>query len=205
VPADLVTKQFDDYADEFDDKLVERLGYGAPGRIAEMLARHMPANNALDVLDIGCGTGLCAPHLRDYARHLAGVDLAPRMVEKARARGLYDVLEAGDLLPILERERERWGLIVAGDVLAYFGGLESLFDAISAALKPSGYFAFTTEALDCGAFTLRGSGRYAHSRDYIAGLVAQDFQIVDATRSMIRREGGRPLDGDFILLRRKDD
>ena len=39
----------------------------------------------LEIVDAGCGTGLLAPHLRPYARRLVGVDLSPKMLEKARA------------------------------------------------------------------------------------------------------------------------
>ena len=40
--------------------------------------------DVLDVLDLGCGTGLCGPLLRPYARALAGVDLSPQMLERMR-------------------------------------------------------------------------------------------------------------------------
>ena len=37
------------------------------------------------VLDAGCGTGLCGPLLRPYAKRLVGVDLSSGMLERARA------------------------------------------------------------------------------------------------------------------------
>ena len=42
------------------------------------------------ILDAGCGTGLCGPLLKPWARRLVGVDLSGGMLEKARALQLYD-------------------------------------------------------------------------------------------------------------------
>ncbi len=45
-----------------------------------------------DVLECGCGTGLILERIQEFARHAAGIDLSPGMLELARARGL-DVRE----------------------------------------------------------------------------------------------------------------
>jgi predicted TPR repeat methyltransferase len=76
-PAELVAMSFDAIADDFDDRLVRRLAYQGPERLAALLSGEIAADGALRVLDLGCGTGLCASFLRPYARHLAGVDLSP--------------------------------------------------------------------------------------------------------------------------------
>ena len=41
------------------------------------------ASRSLDVLDAGCGTGLCGPLVAPYARRLVGVDLSERMLARA--------------------------------------------------------------------------------------------------------------------------
>jgi ubiquinone/menaquinone biosynthesis C-methylase UbiE len=41
-----------------------------------------------EVLEVGCGTGLILARLQTIASRVAGVDLSPGMLEKARARGL---------------------------------------------------------------------------------------------------------------------
>ena len=55
-------------AESFDAHLLENLDYRAPALIAEALKEQMsePVAN-LDVLDAGCGTGLCGEFLRSYA------------------------------------------------------------------------------------------------------------------------------------------
>lgn len=202
MPAELVALHFDQMADRFDEKLVGRLDYDGPQRIADLLAGHAAPNATWSVLDAGCGTGLCARILRPYARHLEGVDLSRKMIVKARERGFYDRVGAVDLMNVLGRDRARWDLIVAADALPYFGSLEPMFDAAAVAIKAGGCFVFSTESLEGEGYLLRGSGRHAHSAAYIGRLAEGRFEIVERVDTMLRREGGRPLDGHYFLLRR---
>ena len=83
-----VEKTFDSFAASFDSKLA-KLQYRAPALVAEMLAdSDLEASKTLDVLDAGCGTGLCGPLIAPYARRLVGVDLSARMLAQAQARRL---------------------------------------------------------------------------------------------------------------------
>lgn len=129
-----VTYLFDRYADCFDEHLVEQLGYQAPAVIGARLADVLGAPAArFDVLDAGCGTGLCQPVLRPHARHLTGVDLSPRMVDKARERGGYDALAVAELTAFLNERPDAYDLIASADTLVYFGALEPV---LTAALAP---------------------------------------------------------------------
>jgi predicted TPR repeat methyltransferase len=77
-----VEKTFDAFAQTFD-QVLKKLDYQAPALVAKAVAREYPAQDAqLDVLDAGCGTGLCAPLLRPFSRQLDGVDLSDGMVRK---------------------------------------------------------------------------------------------------------------------------
>ncbi len=200
-PPELVAQRFDEVADEFETRL-ERLDYDGPTRMAGLLEAHMVADGTLDVLDAGCGTGLCGPALRPYARRLAGVDLSTGMLAKAEARGLYDDLEVADLVTVLERPGAAWDLVMAADTFPYLGRLEPVFAAAAAALKPGGLFAFSTETCDGEEAVLRPNGRYAHGAGYVAGLCPGRFEFVDHRRTVLRREAGRPVIGDYFLLRR---
>lgn len=60
-----VKATFDNFAPTFDQQLVEKLGYRGPEIVGEAIATLIPSpGGTLDVLDIGCGTGLCGPILR---------------------------------------------------------------------------------------------------------------------------------------------
>ena len=66
----------------FERHLVQGLRYRVPeGLLAAVLAA-VPGR-LFDVLDLGCGTGICGVLIKLYARRLAGVDLSPRMIQAA--------------------------------------------------------------------------------------------------------------------------
>ena len=140
-----VERTFDSFAASFESKL-ERLSYRAPALVAAALAATglAPAKQ-LDVLDAGCGTGLCAPLMAPYARSLTGVDLSEGMLARAKEKSLYDALAKAELTEFLRGCPEAFDVIVSADTLVYFGALEDVFGAAARALRPNGVFVFTLE------------------------------------------------------------
>lgn len=202
VPAPSVSNLFDRYADLFDEHLRGTLAYQAPELIVEAVKARNPGSS-LDVLDLGCGTGLCGPLLRPIARTLAGVDLAPAMIEKARERGGYDRLEAKDILEALHSSPHGWDLLVAADVLMYLGDLAPVFDAAAAALRPGGRFAFTVEAGEGDRYQLgKQTHRFAHSKPYLEHLSRIfGFETETLEEITVRKEAGQPVRGLLAMLR----
>src|SRR6202011_5820865 len=137
---------FDDFAESFDRNL-EELGYRAPQLLFDAVRQSGALQRSLDVLDIGCGTGLCGPLLRPFARRLVGVDLSPNMLSKAAARAVYDQLNCAELTQWLAECGQQFGLVVAADVLCYFGDLSAAFANSRAVLAPGACFACSLEAL----------------------------------------------------------
>lgn len=205
-PASYVATLFDGVAETFDTTLVDELGYQAPGILFEMVSPYMtPGMSKSDVIDLGCGTGLCAPLFRGMARTLHGVDISSRMIDKAGERGLYDTLEVNDVATSLSARVAAWDLAISADVFVYLGDLRGIFTACSSALKPGGLFAFSVEdGDDAGDFILRDTGRYAHSRAYIQRLAAEtDFSEVVQRAIVVRKDKGSvDINGYIILLRR---
>lgn len=206
-PDAYVRQTFDLFAAEFDNRLDE-LGYRAPALLAEAVAASGPPPVAgLEILDAGCGTGLCAAALRPFARGLAGVDLSGGMLERARARGLYDHLEEAELVAHLAANPNRYDLIVAADVFCYFGDLAPAFAAAFAALRPSGRLVLSVERLedDDAAMTYRVGthGRYAHRESYLrAALVEVGFALLDLRVDGLRLESGQPVMGVIAVASR---
>ena len=97
---------FDRYAEHFDEDLTIRLKYQAP-QVLRAMVDQLPgiAPGGMDVLDVGCGTGLAGVAFRSLASRLHGSDLAPRMVDKARRRGVYDHLEVAELVEGIARSQ----------------------------------------------------------------------------------------------------
>lgn len=202
-PAAYVKALFDQYAGNFDRHLVDVLRYRTPSLLVEALRRHLPPGE-LDVLDAGCGTGLCGPLLRPLACLLEGVDLSPHMLDRARDTGLYDGLYCGEMVGYLRVRPDSVDVIVAADVFVYLGDLKPVFSVARLALRNGGRFAFSVEAHD-GAedFVLRSSGRYAHSRAGIETLArGHGFTVNEITPSILRQESGEDMRGLLVILSR---
>ncbi len=200
-PQDYVKALFDQYAGHFDQHLTEVLDYRTPQAIDAALARAGVAADG-EALDLGCGTGLCAPFLRPRARTLVGVDLSERMLDKARAAGLYDSLACADITAFLADCHGAYDLVVAADVFVYFGELAAVFAQVRAALRPGGVFCFSTETCAGEGFVLQASNRYAHAGAYLRALAAaQGFDILLLEAAPLRSENGAAIVGQVAVLR----
>ena len=166
------------------------------------LARSFAPGSRL--IDLGCGTGLCAPLLRPLARRLVGVDLSGLMLAKAREGGAYDELVQGDVAGVLAERAQGFDIAVAADVFVYIGDLDAVFAAATAALRPGGVFAFSVEACDDAHDSQLGPRRrYAHSQAYLRRLAAVHGLSVESTqRSVIRQESNEGVEGWLVVMRR---
>ena len=204
-PADYVKSLFDQYAGRFDRHLVDVLGYRTPALLDALLRPHLAALPLASVLDLGCGTGLCAPFLRPLARQLTGVDLSQRMLDKAADLGLYDELTCADIGAWLAQRGGSCDLAVAADVLVYMGDLAPLFARVRRVLRAGGLFAFSCEALADGdtgrGYAIQPSNRFAHALDYVRRTALAAGFEVGATPSAVRRRAhGRDIGGHLVLL-----
>jgi predicted TPR repeat methyltransferase len=201
-----ISAEFDHFSRTFDAKL-ERLDYRAPQLVANALARALaPATSAGDILDAGCGTGLCAPHLRPMATWLEGVDLSEGMLAKAKERGGYDCYALAELTEYLAQNLLRWDAVVSADTLCYFGDLSAVFSAAKSALRPQGLLVFSVEALaeDAADYRLHFHGRFSHSRGYLErSLRAAGFTPLSIDPAELRLEVMRPVQG-WVAVARKD-
>jgi predicted TPR repeat methyltransferase len=201
-PRAYVQDLFDQYANDFEQHLVGQLGYCGHTVLVEQLPTTCPSHFS-SVLDLGCGTGLCAALLRLKSTHLTGIDLSPAMIEKSRKTGWYDHLVASDAHDYLERETMKFDLVVAADVFIYIGELERLFSLLAERMAIGGWLAFTVElANDGSALQLLPSLRYAHSVEYIQGLAQRHGFSLDSHKlAPIRVHQGVPLMGQYWYLR----
>lgn len=199
-----VADVFNDYAATFEEKLAE-LGYAAPSFIEAALRTVLPADTTgLTVLDAGCGTGLCASFLRPYSESLEGVDLSPGMLEQAREKETYDTLEEAELVTYATQKAERYDLIVAADVLCYFGNLRKAMGAFHLALRTNGTLSFSVETTPSTEdFLLDASGRYKHNPNYVRSSI--DAARMDVRRVedvTLRTEYGEPVRGMVVVAQK---
>jgi predicted TPR repeat methyltransferase len=201
---------FDQYAPRFDDALTEGLVYRGPQLLLEAVARARGVSAAFgSVLDLGCGTGLAGAAFRRQAAHLAGVDLSPGMVAEARAKGIYDRLETGDLIEFLgaaPAARQYYDLVIAADVFVYLFDLVPVARAVAKVLNPGGLFAFTVETHAGDGVDLGDKLRYRHGAAHVrAAVAAGGLRLVELSRVATRFEAGGAVPGLLAVAERSPD
>jgi predicted TPR repeat methyltransferase len=194
-----VEKTFDSFSASFESKL-HALSYRAPALVAAAIdAANLRPSKTLDVLDAGCGTGLCGGLVAPYARRLTGVDLSEGMLSHAKEKHVYDELVRAELTEYLRSHPGGFDLIVSADTLVYFGGLSEVFSALAAALRPGGLFVCTLEhAINAGTdidYRLELHGRYTHGRAYVERLLAAEGFRTQIDLAELRMEAGTPVAG----------
>ncbi len=221
-----VEKVFDDFASSFDSKLAG-LHYRAPALVEAVLRdTGIPARQQLDVLDAGCGTGLCGPLVAPWARRLVGVDLSAKMLARAQHRlapselaplkHVYDELCHAELTAYLQAHPNEFDLIVSADTLVYFGDLSEVIPAAAATLRDGGTLIFSLEDAaspagepgsparergspeDAAPFHIDAHGRYAHRPNYVERTLAAAGLESQIVRAELRMEAGVPVKGLLV-------
>ena len=86
-----------DWAQTYDETMLQGLHYQSPQTVARLLAAHLPDRQAA-VLDIGCGTGLLGQGLAEHGfGTIDGLDVSPEMMQVAQRRGVYRRFIEADL------------------------------------------------------------------------------------------------------------
>jgi predicted TPR repeat methyltransferase len=188
-----ISALYDQYAGSFDQDLLGNLAYRGPEVILDGLKR-AGITGPRDILDAGCGTGLAGMAVKPLSRRLDGIDLSEKMAEQARARGVYDSVTVGDLVPEMASRADSYDLVIAADVLIYLGDLAPVFAAARSSLRAGGHFAFTVEQGAGEAYQLRPTGRFAHAQAYLRRLADEHgFSVTLLDPSVTRREQGEPV------------
>jgi predicted TPR repeat methyltransferase len=215
-PEDFVRTQFDAEAGRFESHIIE-LGYRIPALVRRHVMAFAAVANTGPVLDLGCGTGLVALALSDLELGpFTGIDLSPRMLDQARGKSLYATLREARLPAALREDNARWRLILAADLMCYFGALDDMLAAVRDSLRPGGRFIFSVEELLAdhdgiipgnGDWALGRRGRYAHAAHYIhITTEAMGLRCLSLERETLRYEAGGPVAGLLVVLeRRRDD
>lgn len=205
--ASYVEALFDQYAPQFEDSLVGKLGYRVPEMLDALVVEQMQAlgiERFAKAIDLGCGTGLMGEKLRAKVDFLEGVDISAAMIAETARKGIYDNLQKAELVAALNARRAEADLMTAADVFIYCGDLRPVLAALVPALKPGGLVTFSLEAHDGEeAIFLRPSLRYAHgvaaTRD---ALVVAGLEILRFETAVLRFDRGAPITGILVLARK---
>jgi predicted TPR repeat methyltransferase len=201
MPPAYVRALFDQYAPKFEAALVDDLGYRGPALLFRAVlsaraAAHKPAFFKR-AIDLGCGTGLAAAAFAKEVDEFIGVDLSPRMIERARSAGLYAELEVTEMVQGLRGRPDACAdLILAADAMVYLADLAPVLEQARRALMAGGLLAFTVETHGGEGVVLGEGLRYAHGAGYVrraieaAGLKLSRLEDLSA-----RNEDNAPVPG----------
>lgn len=201
MPQAYVQTLFDQYAPRFEASLVGDLGYRGPALLfkAVLSVRSAARRPALfdRAIDLGCGTGLAAAAFARTVDRFIGIDLSPRMIERARATSLYAELEVADMLQGLRARPDTSAeLILAADAMVYVADLAPVVAEAARVLNGGGLFAFTAETHDGDGVVIGGGLRYAHAASHVrAAVESAGLELALLENSSARNEDHTPVPG----------
>jgi predicted TPR repeat methyltransferase len=196
---------FDQFSSDYERKMLGELSYRAHLVLRGLADLVGVAGQGLDILDLGCGTGLAGEAFLDLAHRLDGVDLSPLMIARARGRGIYDSLVIQDIETALATAGPSYDLILAADTLVYLGDLVALFRGACIRLKKGGFFLFTVEKKPGEGFELGPKRRYRHSEAYLRQEAdREELEVVGLLDCSLRQEAKLPVEGLAVALQRNE-
>jgi predicted TPR repeat methyltransferase len=205
MPPAYVRALFDQYAPKFDTALVKDLGYRGPALLSKAVlsvrtAARKPAFFKR-AIDLGCGTGLAAFAFAKEVDHFIGIDLSPRMIERARATGLYAQLEIADMVQGLSSKPDGSAdLVVAADAMVYVSDLTSVLGEAKRVMAAGGLLAFTVETHDGDGVILGEGLRYAHGASYVRASISDVGLTLSRLEELsTRNEANAPVPGLVVV------
>ena len=205
MPSAYVQTLFDQYAPRFEAALVGDLDYRGPALLfkAVLSVRASAKKPAFfkRAIDLGCGTGLGAGAFTKEVDYFIGIDLSPKMIERARATGLYAELEVADMTAGLRGKPDASAnLILAADAMCYVSDIAPVLNETKRVLAPGGLFAFTLETHDGDGVAIGAGLRYAHgknlARDKVVGAGLVPAYLEQASP---RTEDNEPVRGLVVV------
>ncbi len=203
-PQEYVIDLFDQYAAYYDQHLLNSLHYRVPDAMAKCIRDTLnPRPASLFCIDIGCGTGLCAERITAFCNRLVGIDLANNMIALARKKKVFHTLHCADVCTTLA-EYHDCDVVIAGDLLPYFGDLSPLFRAVSQVLKPGGSWFFSFETTHDTDYFLGQSARFMHNPNYIKKLASEwNLAVLDSQNVALRTQQQVFVPGHLFALQKQ--
>jgi predicted TPR repeat methyltransferase len=194
---------YKDFAKSYEERMLQDLGYKGPERLKDSIRAAIGERTGLDVLDLGCGSGLSGTALKPFAAELTGVDLSPEMLEIARKRNIYDRLEVGEITAWLANTQKRFDIIASLDCLIYFGDLFPVVSAAAQRMKPGGVMFLSSERGKKYPFAITDSGRYEHHPDHMRDAAkAAGLELSLLSEGFLRKEYGADVIGIFAVMKK---
>jgi 2-polyprenyl-6-hydroxyphenyl methylase/3-demethylubiquinone-9 3-methyltransferase len=131
--------QYDDLVEHWDDP---EGAFAMLFWLAEARASLIPPGHGV-LVDVACGGGLLAPHVRDLGYRHVGVDLSVSGLRTARRKGVEVVQGDAAHLPLPSASAD---VVVAGEVLEHVPDLPAVVAEVCRVLRPGGLVVVDTIA-----------------------------------------------------------
>ncbi|MBP9722055.1 MAG: tetratricopeptide repeat protein [Gammaproteobacteria bacterium] len=218
-PTEYIETLFDSYAKNFEDELINQLNYKTPELLYNLFIKYNKKNN-LNILDLGCGTGLIGQNFKPVTKTITGVDISQNMLGYAEQKNIYTKLVKSDIEQYLlsysnsnskfkfNLDSEKIDLIILADVLVYYGDLTSIFNNIHNNLAESGYLLFSLESLESESesesenYRLNNTGRYTHNWNYVKRILEPHYSVIVVKSTILRTQGEQQVSGVICLARK---
>lgn len=202
-PVEFTRTAYDHFADSFDERVLVGLDYRIPKILGDRINEKLQSQE-LRVLDLGCGTGLCASHIN--ARHIIGVDVSAGMLAKARQRGLYDELVECDIVEYVAKAPSGcFDAVLAADVFICLGDLSEIFREVARVMSAGGMFGLSIETTSAPGpdYLLQSNGHFAQSHSYISRIAGENgLDIAESFPEQIRSGHGHNAPGHVFILQK---
>ncbi len=199
-------RDFDKAAASWDEKPQRRLLAAA---VVAGIAESIQLHRELQVLEYGCGTGLCGLQLAPKIGRLTAVDTSAGMLAELRKKSRYLGLE--NVAPVLISP-ESWSLpaaaydlVFSSMVLHHITTIQTLLQNLSGALRPGGFLALADLQKEDGTFHNDPTGVAHHGFDpqaHIAMLAGLGFTALTTrtVHTIIKQCGGAERSYPVFLL-----
>jgi tRNA (cmo5U34)-methyltransferase len=189
------TRRFDQIAATWDGVAARvRLA----NAVAEAIGRQVALTPSMDVLDVGCGTGLLTLALHPHVRRVSGADTSQGMLDMLEGK-LREQHVDSVTTQLLRPENGYspsgvYDLIVSSMALHHVADLASLFSHFHAHLRPGGQVALADLDREDGTFHAADVTDVFHlgfdRHEFKALLGAAGFdELTDSTACLHRRNG----------------
>jgi SAM-dependent methyltransferase len=137
---DAVARDYADaFADDLDDKVLDRALLSAFAEIVKSEARTAAPSGGLAVGDLGCGPGFEARYLADLGLTVTGVDLSPGMVDEAKRRHPGLDFRVGSLLALPFDDASLLGAVAIYSIIHLTPeGREAAYREMARVIRPGG-------------------------------------------------------------------
>lgn len=182
IPLNLVKEKFEMLAPSYIEKYLIPNNYLGHHFILEPISLFFGKQLInIDILDLGCGTGICAHYLRMYGigNILDGVDLSANMLQIANkclveSKPVYNNLHQASIIDFLQISLKEYHLIISVEAFIYIGELQNIIELCKQRLNKNGLLIFIVRSQHKGPTLNFDTEKdiFSYSEQYIRNLIS---------------------------------